>query len=195
MRRAAFDPGICLGDSEATYDLTTLPGSPWYSVQGRRETFLPAFFDTDKHAIRVYDKAAHEMFAPGIVIYEKNRRWESILKRSFLRTRIQVRPCRLPAQLLDVLGAMPGSVAVIDLSAGAAQGLRLITQIGWRHPQCRTLVVAPASLADLEWPAREFGAAAFLSDSITDKLLGQLCRRQLGFDSPFELPPTDPQEM
>ncbi|MDB5389841.1 MAG: hypothetical protein JWM11_5487 [Planctomycetaceae bacterium] len=123
------------------------------------------------------------MFAPGIVIYERSRRWEAILKRQFLNTRIQVRPCRLPAQMLEILGTMPGSVAVIELGAGAAQGLRLITQIGWKHPQSRTVVLAPASLADLEWSAREFGAAAFLPDSISDEQLGQLCRWQLRSDS------------
>jgi ActR/RegA family two-component response regulator len=120
------------------------------------------------------------MFAPGVVIYEKTRRWEAILKRAFLGTQTQVRPCRLPAEMLELLGAMRGSVAVIDLSAGAAAGLRLITQICWRQPQSHVFVLAPPSLADLEWPAREFGAAAFLPDSVSDAHLGQLCRQHLG---------------
>jgi ActR/RegA family two-component response regulator len=120
------------------------------------------------------------MFAPGVVIYEKSRRWESILKRYFLGTQTQVRPCRLPAQMLQILGVMPGSVAVIDLGAGAEQGLRLIWQIGWRQPQSRVLVLAPATLVDLEWPAREFGAAAFLPYTTSYADLGQLCCQQLG---------------
>jgi DNA-binding NtrC family response regulator len=120
------------------------------------------------------------MFAPGVVIYEKTRRWEAILKRFFLGTQIQVRPCRLPSEMLQLLGAMPGSVALIDLKAGSEQGLRLITQIGWRQPRSQVLVIAPPTLADLEWPAREFGAAAFLPDTISGSHLGQLCQRQLG---------------
>lgn len=119
------------------------------------------------------------MFAPGIVIYEKTRRWEAILKRHFAGTNLQVRPCRLPAQTLEILTTMPGSVAVIDLNAGAAQGLRLICQIALRHPQCRVIALAPVALADLEWPAREFGASAFLLESISDASLGDLCSRQL----------------
>jgi hypothetical protein len=135
-----------------------------------------------------------QMFAPGIVIFEKTRRWEAILKRHFLGTVIQVRPCRLPSEMLGILGTMPGGVAVIDLSAGTAQGLRLITQIGWKHPQSRTLVLAPASLADFEWPAREFGATAFLPDSISDAHLGQLCSRQLESRSQTDFPTTNGQE-
>lgn len=126
------------------------------------------------------------MFAPGIVIYEKTRRWEAILKRFFLGTQIQVRSCRLPSEMLQLLAAMPGSVAVIDLKAGSEQGLRLLTQIGWRQPRSQVLVIAPASLADLEWPAREFGAAAFLPDTIAGSDLGRLCECQL--DSEYQQP-------
>lgn len=119
------------------------------------------------------------MFAPGIVIYEKNRRWEAILKRYFQGTQIQVRPCRLASQTLEVLGTMPGSVALIDLSAGADQGLRLIVQIFTRHSQSAIFTVASAALADLEWPAREFGVSAFLNESISEADLGRLCADQL----------------
>ncbi len=54
------------------------------------------------------------MFAPGIVIYEKTSRWEASLKRYFAERAVQVRPCRLPAQVLTTLAEMPGSVTVIE---------------------------------------------------------------------------------
>lgn len=119
------------------------------------------------------------MFAPGIVIYEKTSRWEALLKRYFQQQDVQVRPCRLPAQVLTTLAAIPGSVTVVDLSAGAAQGLRLITQARQQVPAGEVIVIAPESLADLEWPAREFGAMAFLPESVSEDELGALCAKQL----------------
>ncbi|MDB5339885.1 MAG: hypothetical protein JWN70_5504 [Planctomycetaceae bacterium] len=119
------------------------------------------------------------MFAPGVVIYEKTSRWEALIKRYFANHDLQVRPCRLPAQVLTTLAEMPGSVTVIDLTAGAAAGLRLITQVRQLVPSGSVIVVAPESLADLEWPAREFGALAFLPDSVSEAELGGLCARQL----------------
>ena len=119
------------------------------------------------------------MFAPGVVIYEKTSRWESLLKRYFATQSFQIRPCRLPSQVLTTLAAMPGSVTVIDLAAGAAAGLRLMTQVRQVVPAGQVIVVAPESLADLEWPAREFGALAFLRDSVSEAELGGLCARQL----------------
>lgn len=121
------------------------------------------------------------MFAPGIVIYEKTSRWEAQLKRYFQGRDVQVRPCRLPSQVLSTLAAIPGSVTVIDLSAGAAQGLRLITQAKQQHPAGQVIVIAAESLSDLEWPAREFGALAFLAESVSEETLGVLCDRQLKF--------------
>ncbi|MES2789356.1 MAG: hypothetical protein V4719_07025 [Planctomycetota bacterium] len=119
------------------------------------------------------------MFAPGVVIYEKTSRWEALLKRYFANQGLQVRPCRLPAQVLSTLATMPGSVTIIDLAAGAAPGLRLIAQAKLQVPEGAVIVVAPASLSDLEWPAREFGALAFLPESVSEAELGGLCSRQL----------------
>ena len=124
------------------------------------------------------------MFAPGVVIYEKTSRWEAVLKRFFANHDLQVRPCRLPAQVLTTLAEMPGSVTVIDLAAGAAAGLRLITQVRQLVPDGGVIVVAPESLADLEWPAREFGALAFLLGSVSEAELGGLCSRQLPASRP-----------
>lgn len=119
------------------------------------------------------------MFAPGIVIYEKTSRWEASLKRYFAERELQVRPCRLPAQVLTTLAEMPGSVTVIDLAAGTAAALRLIADARRVVPAGSVIAVAPESLADLEWPAREFGAVAFLSSSVSEPELGELCLRQL----------------
>jgi DNA-binding NtrC family response regulator len=119
------------------------------------------------------------MFAPGVVIFEKSTHWEALLKRYFQSLNVQVRPCRLPAQVLATLAVMPGSVTVIDLTAGTAQGLRLIGQAKQLVPAGEVIVVAPDSLMDLEWPAHEFGALAFLPDSISGDSLGAICARQL----------------
>lgn len=119
------------------------------------------------------------MFAAGVVIYEKSNRWEALVKRYFQGKGLQIRPCRLPSEVLQALTSMPGSVSIIDLSAGSAAGLRLIAQIKLQCPQGSVLVIAPETLADLEWPSREFGALAFLPDSVSESELGVLCARQL----------------
>lgn len=123
------------------------------------------------------------MFAPGIVIYEKSTHWEALLKRYFHSQDVQVRPCRLPAQVLSTLAAMPGSVTVIDLTAGTAAGLRLIVQAKQMVLAGEVIVIAPEVLLDLEWPAYEFGALVFLAESVSGDELGAICARQLALHS------------
>jgi hypothetical protein len=74
---------------------------------------------------------------------------------------------------------MPGSVVVADLAAGAAEGLRLLETLLKRRLRAFVVVVASCELADLEWPARELGAAQFVNDTLGGEALAQCCRQLL----------------
>ena len=118
------------------------------------------------------------MFAPGIIVLERGTRWEAELKREAGAT-LQVRPCRRPADVLRELAMMRGSVVVVDLEVGAAECLRLLARVIEEVLRPQVVVVAAASQADLEWPARELGAVEFLLETGLERRLGLACLRLL----------------
>jgi DNA-binding NarL/FixJ family response regulator len=77
---------------------------------------------------------------------------------------------------------MPGSVVVIDFAAGAAEGLWLLEALLRQRLRAFAVVVASGELSELEWPARELGAAQFVSDTIGGEALAQNCRRMLALE-------------
>jgi DNA-binding NtrC family response regulator len=91
-----------------------------------------------------------------------------------------VRPCRSGADVLHLCRQMPASVVVIDLAAGPADGLRLLEALNRLRSGSAPIVIAPRALAELEWPARELGAADFVADTIGGSALAILCRRFVG---------------
>jgi DNA-binding NtrC family response regulator len=117
--------------------------------------------------------------APAILVLEKTPRWESALKRRIAGPNLLVRPCRSTADILTLCRQVPGSIVVIDFSAGAADGLRLLETLDRRRLHALPIVVASTAQPDLEWPARELGAAAFITDTIGGGALAALCRRML----------------
>jgi DNA-binding NtrC family response regulator len=119
------------------------------------------------------------MLAPGIVLFERQTRWEAELKRAFADEPVEVRVCRLPAQVPAVLAAMPGSVLVLNLEPRPDECLRLIGRVAAMAPRVPIVVIGPPALAELEWPARELGALEFFTDVPRSEELGRLCRRQL----------------
>ena len=119
------------------------------------------------------------MYTPGIIIYEKQTRWEAELKRQFPDAEPRVRPCRRAADIPALMASMPDSVLILDLDSGPAECLRLIGKVAETVPQPPVVVLAAASLADLEWPARELGAVEFTANSISGAALARLCARLL----------------
>jgi len=122
--------------------------------------------------------------APAVLVFEKTPRWESELKRRMSRAPFLVRPCRSAADVLHLSRQMPGSVVVIDFAAGAAEGLRLLEALDRRRLRALAVVVASTALQELEWPARELGAAGFVAETIGGAALAALCRRILTAASP-----------
>jgi len=117
--------------------------------------------------------------APAVVVFEKSPRWESELKRRLAGPRLLVRPCRSAADVLALCRQISGSVVVVDFAAGAAEGLRLLESLSRRKLPASAVVIASGDNDELEWLARELGAAAFVSELIGGDLLAEICRRLL----------------
>lgn len=117
--------------------------------------------------------------APAVLVFEKAPRWEAELKRRLSGQDLLVRPCRSASDVIALCRLMPGSVVVNDFAAGAAEGLRLLEALLRKRLQAFVLVVASRELGELEWPARELGAAQFVSETIGGEALAQSCRRML----------------
>ncbi len=95
--------------------------------------------------------------------------------------RLLVRPCRSPADVAQLCRKIPGSVVVLDLAAGAADCLRLLAELAGLRPATFPIVIGSRETEDLEWPARELGAAGFVTDLIGGQTLADICRRALLF--------------
>jgi hypothetical protein len=115
-----------------------------------------------------------------IFVFERRPRWESELKRTFAGEGIFVRPCRSAGDLLTLCRSAPGSVAVIDLSAGPPAVLDCLAQIGRERLEVFPLVIAEGDPNDLEWPLRELGARLVCPASVSSDELAGMCRRFRG---------------
>ncbi|MBS0261239.1 MAG: hypothetical protein JSS02_04725 [Planctomycetes bacterium] len=120
------------------------------------------------------------LLAPALIVYEKSPRWESELKRRFGVHDILIRPCRSAADVLALCRQAPGSVIVADFDVGPADVLRLLESLVRRRARVYPVVIGSAETAELEWPARDLGAVAFLPNRLPGERLAQVCRRILG---------------
>jgi hypothetical protein len=118
-------------------------------------------------------------FAPALIVFEKAPRWESELKRRFAASEVLVRPCRDVPDALALCRQARGSVVVAELCDRPADVLRLLESLWRKRVEAAPVVIAPTELADLEWPARESGAAAFVTDRVGGAALSDICRRLL----------------
>jgi DNA-binding NarL/FixJ family response regulator len=122
--------------------------------------------------------------APAVLVFEKAPRWEAELKRRLSGRDLLVRPCRSASDVVAFCRLMPGSVVVNDFAAGAAEGLRLLEALMRQRLRAFVVVVASRDLGELEWPARELGAAQFISETIGGEGFAQNCRRLLKLEPP-----------
>lgn len=119
--------------------------------------------------------------APAVIVFERSPRWEAELKRRLSAPQQLVRPCRSPADAAQLCRKSPGSVVVIDLAAGAADCLRLLGELNNFRPSPFPVVIGSRESVDLEWPARELGAAEFVTDLVGGEALAGICRRALEY--------------
>jgi DNA-binding NtrC family response regulator len=117
--------------------------------------------------------------APVLLLFEKSPRWEAELKRRFHVGQVLVRPCRSAADVIVLARQAPGSVVVLDFTAGAAEGLQLLEALFGLRVTVFPVVLASRATQDLDWPARELGAADFIIDPISGDALAEICRRLL----------------
>lgn len=117
--------------------------------------------------------------APAIFIFEKSPRWEAEVKRRLADCQVLVRPCRSAADVLALCRQAPGSVAVVDLAAGVAEGLRLVEALAGLRLGISPVVIGSRATDELEWPARDLGATDYVTDCIGGDSLAEICRRKL----------------
>lgn len=120
------------------------------------------------------------MPAPGVIVLEKQTCWEAELKHAWSDGSVKVRACRLAAQIPSILAEMPSSVLVLHTEIGATECLRLIAKSAEITPPIRIVLIVPMGWNELEWSARELGAAEFLSEPLSGPQLTNVCRRLLG---------------
>jgi DNA-binding NtrC family response regulator len=118
--------------------------------------------------------------APAIFVFEKFPRWDAELKRRLANHQVLVRPCRSAQDLIALCRQAPGSVAVIDLATGIVDGLQLIEALAGLRLGICPVVIGSHETEELEWPARELGAAGFVTDRIGGDALADICRRMVG---------------
>jgi len=118
-------------------------------------------------------------FAPAVIVFEKTPRWEAELKRRLADGTLRVRPCRSSAHALELCRQAPGSALVVDLAAGSAEVLQLLEALLRERLPVRPIIMGSAETAELEWPARELGATAYVTDRIGGDALAEICRQAL----------------
>ena len=90
-----------------------------------------------------------------------------------------MRPCRSSQDLVALCRQAPGSVAVVDFAVGIAYALRVVQSISAHTMGISPVVIGSRETEELEWPARDAGAAAFVTDRIGGDALADICRRLL----------------
>ena len=118
------------------------------------------------------------MPAPEIVVHEKRPRWAPELQRQFVGEEVRVRGCRSLADAVPRAADAAPRVVVLDLEAAPAETLHFLGHWGPKARRWPVVVIGSTRTADLEWPARELGALAFLPEEVSGEDLARLCRRQ-----------------
>ena len=103
------------------------------------------------------------------------------MKRRFLDSRTIVRGCSARQDLLKA-AAVIGSVMILVLENHEAHCVEIMGRFASQPNGPPVVVVTSTRNADLEWPLREMGAAAVVSDGITSDDMTDLCRRFLAED-------------
>lgn len=112
-----------------------------------------------------------------IVVFEKRPRWLPELQRQFLGEDVRLTACRGMDDAEQLIPLSTVRVIILELAAAPAAILSSLQNMAGRSPQKAVFVVASQASWELEWAARELGAAAFVGDSITGEELASLCRR------------------
>jgi len=130
----------------------------------------------------------------GVLIFEKRPFWGPELKRQFRDHSVTIRECRSLNDLDLASTEFSAFVPVLCLEAAPAECLHWLSQQFASDRSWHTVVIASPDLSDLEFPIREAGAIAFVSDEIAGNSLARLCQRWLRISLPLrtvsrELPP------
>lgn len=112
----------------------------------------------------------------SLLVFERRPRFAPLLQRLFQGTEFAVRAWTAAEDLQQAVQTGSGVVMLVT-EAAEEPCLNLLGRFATMATPPRTIVVASAHAATLEWPARELGATAFVSNRIPTGELVDLCKR------------------
>ncbi len=113
---------------------------------------------------------------PTVLVFEREPFLAPELQRRFRGADIPVRSCRLASEVSEAKGVR---VAVLDMDAAPEEVLRELARLSTRDDAPAAIVIASASLQEMEWALRELGAAACLDESAGGERLARQCGKLL----------------
>jgi DNA-binding NtrC family response regulator len=102
-----------------------------------------------------------------LILHEMGRRWFDALRGHATRSRVQIRHSAGIHDTLAVVCSERRSTLLIELGRQALESLDLLERVSGFSNEVVSIVVASSDQADLEVPARELGASAFLREPLT----------------------------
>jgi len=103
---------------------------------------------------------------PQLVVFEEGRRWVDTVRARLAGLPLRVRHSVAALDALQLLRSERSSVVLAELGLRPIDVLRLIEELGQQSAGHTVLVVARSNHAELELPARELGAGAFLVEPL-----------------------------
>jgi len=123
---------------------------------------------------------------PQLLVHEAGRRWIEGVRSRLARLPVRVHHSAVARETLGIAQHERRCIVLAELGRRPLDTLDLLEQIDRMGRELSVIVVARANQADLEIPARELGAAAFLTEPMTVAdlagLVELIARVQFGWD-------------
>lgn len=117
--------------------------------------------------------------ADGVVVFERDPYWGPELKRQFAGDWVVVRECRSLNEIHAVAADLEHVVILAVIDAAPAEILNWLERPAITMSRAGLIVISSPDWAELEWPIREAGAMAFMSDETPGVRVAHWCRRWL----------------
>lgn len=111
---------------------------------------------------------------PQILVHEAGRRWIEGVRSRLARLPVRVRHSAVARDTLEIARHERRCIVLAELGRRPLDTLDLLEQIDRLGRELMVIVVARSDQANLEIPAREMGAAVFLTEPLTVAELADL---------------------
>jgi hypothetical protein len=115
----------------------------------------------------------------AVVVCEREPYWTPELQRQFLGERVTVRGCRKWSELVTLSQEFETALRIVDFDFIAAECLAGMAHDAASVNRQPLLLLVTGERAEFEWPLRDGGADAVLSNRIAADELARYCRRWL----------------